>query len=110
VVLQVAYRSGRYAITRPAREVLFTVVGREDRYKAKAFIDAAVYRGGDLVSGWTYAGLAAVGLSLGAIALFAVPFAAVWAGMGLMLGRRQEDRVAEGAAPPPESPGVTQPA
>ena len=55
VVLQVLYRSGRYAISRPAREVLFTVVGREERYKSKAFIDAAVYRGGDLVSGWIYA-------------------------------------------------------
>jgi AAA family ATP:ADP antiporter len=105
VIVHVAYRSGRYAITKPAREVLFTVVGREERYKAKAFIDAAVYRGGDLVSGWMYAGLAAVGLSLGAIALVAVPFAAVWAGMGLMLGRRQDERIAE---PPSDSPGVAQ--
>jgi AAA family ATP:ADP antiporter len=108
VVVQVAYRSGRYAITKPAREVLFTVVGREERYKAKAFIDAAVYRGGDLVSGWMYAGLAAVGLSLGAIALVAVPFAAVWAGTGFLLGRRQDERVAERPTSAPESPRVVQ--
>ncbi len=95
VVLQVLYRSGRYAITKPAREVLFTVVGREEKYKSKSFLDAAVYRGGDLVSGWIYAGLAFVGLSLGAIALVAVPFAALWVFAGLSLGRRQENMVRE---------------
>ncbi len=95
VVLQVLYRAGRYAITKPAREVLFTVVEREERYKSKAFIDAAVYRGGDLVSAWIYTGLAWIGLSIGAIALVAVPFVAVWAGIGLALGRRQENIVRE---------------
>lgn len=90
VILQVLYRTGRYAITRPAREVLFTVVGREERYKSKAFIDAAVYRGGDLVSGWIYAGLAAIGLSIGAIALVAAPLAAVWAAIGLTLGKKEK--------------------
>ncbi len=91
VVLQVLYRAGRYGITKPAREVLFTVVSREEKYKSKAFIDAAVYRGGDLVSGWIYAGLAAVGLSVGAIALVAAPMAVVWMMIGLRLGRRQEE-------------------
>ncbi len=94
VVFQVLSRATRYGISRPAREVLFTVVSREERYKSKAFIDAAVYRGGDLVSGWIYHGLAVLGLSLGAIALVAVPLAAVWAGVGIALGRRQEDLVA----------------
>lgn len=98
VVLQVLYRSGRYAITKPAREVLFTVVSREEKYKSKPFLDAAVYRGGDLISGWIYAGLAFVGLSLGAIALVAVPFAAVWVFAGLALGRRQENIVRERGA------------
>lgn len=96
--VQVLYRSGRYAIAKPAREVLFTVVGREERYKSKAFIDAAVYRGGDLASGWIYTGLAAVGLSLGAIALVAVPVVAVWAITGFALGSRQETRAREVAA------------
>ncbi|MGH7542078.1 MAG: NTP/NDP exchange transporter [Gemmatimonadota bacterium] len=94
VVVQVAYRAGRYGITKPAREVLWTVVGREEKYKSKAFLDAAVYRGGDLVSGWTYAGLAALGLSIGAIALVAAPLAIVWTVVGLKLGRQQEERAA----------------
>ena len=88
VVISVLYRSMRYALAKPTREVLFTVVGREEKYKSKAFIDAAIYRGGDLASGWIYAGLAALGLSLGGIALVAVPVAAVWAMTGLQLGRR----------------------
>jgi AAA family ATP:ADP antiporter len=92
VVLQVLYRSGRYSVARPAREVLFTVVGREERYKSKAFIDAAVYRGGDLVNGWIYTGLTSLGLTVGAISLVAVPVMAVWVGMGLFLGRAQERR------------------
>ncbi len=90
VVAQVAYRAGRYGITKPAREVLWTVLRREDKYKAKPFIDAAVYRGGDLVSGWLYTGLAALGLSIGGIALVAAPFAMIWAVLGLRLGQRQE--------------------
>jgi len=92
VVLQVLYRSGRYALARPAREVLFTVVDREERYKSKAFIDAAVYRGGDLVNGWIYTGLAALGLTVGAISLVAVPVMAVWVGLGLFLGKAQEEK------------------
>ena len=100
VVLQVLYRSGRYAITRPAREVLFTVVGREERYKSKAFIDAAVYRGGDVVNGWVYAGLVAAGLGVGAIALAAAPVMGVWVILGILLGRAQEERA---VSPPAES-------
>jgi AAA family ATP:ADP antiporter len=91
VVVQVAYRSGRYGIAKPAREVLFTVVGREEKYKSKAFLDAAVYRGGDLASGWIYAGLTWIGLSLGAIALVAAPLAAIWVGIAWMLGMKQEE-------------------
>ncbi len=87
VAVRVLYDSSRHALAKPAREVLFTLVGREQRYKSKAFIDAAVYRGGDLVSGWIYAGLAAIGLSAGAIALVAVPVAGVWAAIALQLGR-----------------------
>lgn len=95
VAVQVAYRAGRYGITRPAREILFTVVDREQKYKSKAFIDAAVYRGGDLASGWIFAGLQAIGLSLGAIALAAAPVAGLWAMLGFDLGGRQDEKVAE---------------
>ena len=67
--------------------MLFTHLDREQRYKSKAFIDAAVYRGGDLLGGWIYAGLAALGLTVGAIALAAAPVAVVWALLGWRLGR-----------------------
>jgi AAA family ATP:ADP antiporter len=92
VVLQVLYRSFRYGFAKPSREILFTVVSREEKYKSKAFLDAAIYRGGDLASGWIYAGLAWIGLSVGVIALVAAPVAAVWTVVGLHLGRRQEER------------------
>ncbi|MBO6574078.1 MAG: hypothetical protein JJ896_01570 [Rhodothermales bacterium] len=95
VVLQVAYRAGRYGLAKPAREVLFTVLPREEKYQTKSFLDAAVYRGGDTVSGWVYYGLGALGLSIGAIALVAAPVAAVWALVGLRLGRAHETQ-AEG--------------
>ncbi|SVC62139.1 uncharacterized protein METZ01_LOCUS314993, partial [marine metagenome] len=84
-------------MTKPAREILFTVVSREEKYKSKAFIDAAVYRGGDLVSGWIYAGLAMFGLAIGTIAFIAVPAAAVWAIVGLRVAARSEDMVDKGA-------------
>ena len=90
VVVQVIYRAGRYGLTKPAREMLWTVLGREEKYKSKPFLDAAVYRGGDLVSGWIYTGLAAAGLTIGAIALVAAPVAGVWAILALRLGRREE--------------------
>lgn len=90
VVIQVAYRAGRYGLTKPAREILWTVLDREAKYKSKPFLDAAVYRGGDLLSGWIYTGLAAVGLSIGAIALAAAPMAAIWAVLGFRLGGSQE--------------------
>jgi AAA family ATP:ADP antiporter len=95
VVVQVIYRAGRYGLTKPAREMLWTVLSREDKYKAKPFLDAAVYRGGDLLSGWIYAGLAALGLSIGAIALVAAPVAGLWLILGLQLGRREEALAAE---------------
>jgi AAA family ATP:ADP antiporter len=93
-VFMVLYRAGRYSIARPAREVLFTVVDREERYKSKAFIDAAVYRGGDLVNGWAITGLEVLGLGVAGIAFFAVPVMGIWLMLGLALGRAQEERKA----------------
>ena len=94
VTVQVLYNSMRHALSKPAREVMYTQVSREERYKSKAFIDAAVYRGGDLVSGWAYTGLAALGLSLSGIALASAPLAAWWIVVALKLGR--QDRLAAG--------------
>jgi len=90
VSVQVLRRAGGYAVSRPAREMLFTVVEREQRYKAKNVIDTLVYRGGDAASAWLYTGLAALGLGLGAIAFIGVPLALLWAYNGLQLGRAQE--------------------
>jgi len=90
VVMQVIYRAGRYGMTKPARETLFTVLGREAKYKSKPFLDAAVYRGGDLLSGWIYTGMIAVGMSVGAIALAAAPVAGLWMMLALKLGLKQE--------------------
>jgi len=90
VVVQVIYRAGRYGMTKPAREILWTVLGREAKYKSKPFLDAAVYRGGDLLSGWIYTGMTALGMTVGAIALAAAPVAGVWTLLALKLGARQE--------------------
>ncbi len=91
-------RASNFALTNPAMEVLFTVVPREDKYKAKAFIETFVYRGGDQVAVWTYAGLTALGLGLAGIAFAAIPMAAVWLMLGLWLGRRQAELAGEGPA------------
>jgi len=98
IALQVAYRALRYGLAKPTREVLFTVVGREEKYKSKAFLDAAIYRGGDLASGWIFTGLKLLGMGMGAIALAAAPAAALWAVLALWLGR-QQDRAATTAQP-----------
>jgi ATP:ADP antiporter, AAA family len=87
VAAQVARRAADYALAKPAREVLFTTVGREAKYKAKSFIDTVVYRGGDVVSGWVFHGLRSLGLGLAGLALVAAPIAAAWAVFGLALGR-----------------------
>lgn len=90
VAVQVARRVGNFAFARPARELLFTVISREDKYKAKSFLDTAVYRGGDQIGSWSYAGLGAIGLALSGIAMVAVPLSVAWMGLSFWLGRRQE--------------------
>jgi AAA family ATP:ADP antiporter len=89
VAFQALRRAANFAVAQPAREVLFTVIGREARYKSKNFIDTAVYRGGDALSGWSFAGLRGLGLDLASIALVAVPLALLWLAAGLYLGRRE---------------------
>ena len=90
VTLQVAQRWMNFAIANPARQVFFTVVGREEKYKAKNLIDVVVYRGSDALYGWVYDSLQALGLKLGAIALCALPVAAGWVVLSTALGRTQE--------------------
>jgi AAA family ATP:ADP antiporter len=91
IAFQVLRRAGEYAISRPAREILFTVLSREEKYKSKNFIDTVVFRGGDAVSGWMFEGLRMLGLGFSGVAFAAVPIAMVWAGTGWMLGRSQEE-------------------
>lgn len=97
-VFQVLRRAGDYAITRPTREVLFTVVPREDRYKAKSFIDTVVYRAGDQIGAWSVALLRGAGFSVAEMALVAIPLAGLWLVDALWLGRRQELLAADPAA------------
>jgi len=88
-VFQILRRTSNYAIARPCREMLYTVLPRNAKYKAKNFIDTFVYRAGDQVGAWSYAGLGALGFGAAGISLVALPLAAVWLGIGLWLGRRQ---------------------
>ncbi len=90
VAFQVLRRAGNFAITRPTREVLFTVVSREDRFKAKSFIDTFVYRLGDQVGAWSSALLTVLGGGTSIAAMVAIPLSCLWLGNSLWLGRRQE--------------------
>jgi AAA family ATP:ADP antiporter len=96
-VFVVLRRAGNFALTNPAMEILFTVVPREDKYKAKSFIETFVYRGGDQAGAWSFAGLTALGLGLTSIAFVAVPMAGVMLALALWLGRRQGALAAEQA-------------
>jgi AAA family ATP:ADP antiporter len=99
VVVQVAQRWMNFAIANPARQVFFTVMEREEKYKAKNLIDVVIYRGSDALYGWVFDTLQALGLKLGAIALSVLPAMAAWLILSTALGRTQERRAAElGAA------------
>lgn len=89
VVVQVLRRAGNYAIMRPAREMLYVVLGKAEKYKAKNFIDTVVYRGGDAVSAWAFTGLQSLGLGAAGISLLAVPLAGMWALLAYRLGQHQ---------------------
>jgi len=88
-LLLVVHRAGNYTLLRPGREILYTVRSREEKYKAKNFIDTAVYRGGDALSGWAFAGLISMGFGLSVIAVIAVPLIILWGYTGFQLGKKQ---------------------
>jgi len=92
VVFSVLRRVGEYALSKPAREVLFTVVSREEKYKAKNFIDTAISRGGDASTGWLVTGVKALGATTTHIALAVVPVMVVWAWLATMLAREERHR------------------
>jgi len=88
VVFGVLRRAGEFALAKPARETLFNVLAREEKYKAKNFMDTVVYRGGDAASAWLATGLRALGAGMAGIAFLAMPLAALWALTGAWLARR----------------------
>jgi AAA family ATP:ADP antiporter len=95
LISHIALKGGNYSITRPAREMLYTLVNREDRFKAKPVIDIVVYRGGDTLAAWLFAGLTAgLGLGIGGVAAVGALIAALWAIVGLYLGRQYDRAVA----------------
>jgi AAA family ATP:ADP antiporter len=94
IAFEATFRAVQRGIMRPARETLFTIVPRADRYKSKAFIDTFVYRGGDVIGAQTEGLLGRLGMGLAALASLAVPLAVVWVALGLWLGHAQRERAA----------------
>jgi AAA family ATP:ADP antiporter len=87
VVFEVCRRAGNFAVARPSREVLYTVLSRSDKYKAKNFNDTFVYRLGDQMGSWSYTVMAWLGLTLSGLALTMVPLSLAWLLLALWLGR-----------------------
>jgi AAA family ATP:ADP antiporter len=96
LAVDIARRGGEYGITRPAREMLFTSVDRETRFKTKPVVDVVVYRGGDAWWGGIFAALSeGVGLGFAVMSLIGSAFAAIWVASAVYLGRvfqRREQR------------------
>jgi AAA family ATP:ADP antiporter len=88
-VFQVVRRAAAYALLRPSREILFTVLSREDKYKVKSVTDTLGYRTGDQIGAWSYGGLHALGLGLSSLSFVAVPIVVGWCALSIWLGRKQ---------------------
>jgi AAA family ATP:ADP antiporter len=96
IAFQAIQRTANFALSNPAREVLFTVLEREEKYKAKNVIDIVVFRGADALAGWLFAALRGAGLELSTISLATVPVTGVWLALAIVLGRSQERRARQG--------------
>ncbi len=107
-VFQVIRRAGNFAIARPTREILYTVVPREDRYKAKGFIDTVVYRFGDQLGAWSTAFFQGHNVDSGQVALIAVPLSVLWLLDSLWLGRQQKRLAEQATVPAPDRPSNQQ--
>jgi AAA family ATP:ADP antiporter len=95
-IFQIGRRVGNYAITRPSREMLFTVLNRETRFKAKPVIDVVVYRGGDVLTAWLFTLLAdKLGFGLVGMAVVIGCVAIYWVYVAILLGREYEKRTTE---------------
>jgi AAA family ATP:ADP antiporter len=105
LAVDIARRAGEYGVTRPAREMLFTSVDRETRFKTKPVVDVVVYRGGDAWWGNVFAFLSeGVGIGFAALSLVGAGFAAAWVASAVYLGRAFNRR--ERKAEAPESPPI----
>ncbi|MEO0631523.1 MAG: hypothetical protein AAFY46_12485, partial [Planctomycetota bacterium] len=92
-VFQALHRAGRYAVARPARETLFSVLSRDEKYKAKTVVDLCLYRGGDVAGARLDASLtSAAAVTLGTMTFAVAPLAAVWIVLGLALAAGQTRR------------------
>jgi ATP:ADP antiporter, AAA family len=107
VAFTVLRRGTNFGITNPAMEVLFTVVSREDKYKAKSFIETFVYRAGDQIAAWAYRGFDRLGIGVSGNSYAAVPFAALWLGVALWLGRKHARLAGERRELPARAPEET---
>lgn len=92
IIFQAVQRTAHFAISTPARQALFTVATREEKYKVKNVIDLVVYRGSDALYSWLFVSLKAIGLSLGAVAALAVPVSLAWFALAIALGRTHQRR------------------
>jgi AAA family ATP:ADP antiporter len=100
LAVDIARRAGNYGVMRPAREMLFTSVSREERFKSKPVVDVVVYRGGDAIWGNVFASMSTgFGFGFSLMAIVGAAFAAVWAGSGIYLGRAFGRRKEERAEP-----------
>ena len=110
VVFQTLRRAANFAVSRPAREVLFTVLSREEKSKAKSFLDTFIYRAGDQIGAWSYPAVAALGLGFSSTSFVASPLAALWCILSFWLGKkhlalfRQAQIGAEDPQPPNHLP------
>ena len=87
-VVQGVRRAAHFSIDRPAREILFIDVDREQKYKSKNFIDTVVYRGGDALTAWISSALSALGLGIVPVAAVAMALSGIWLWNGLALARK----------------------
>jgi len=103
ILLEAAFKAMQRGITRPARETLFTVISREDKYKAKGVIDTFVYRSGDVAGAWSEGLLGKLGGGVFTLTALVIPMAVIWAGLSLWLARAQGKMAAR------EAPAEIQP-
>jgi len=96
----IARRAINFALARPSREILFTVVPTTEKYHAKVFIDTLVYRAGDQVGAWGYQAISLLGVAALPLTFISMLLATLWAGLSLLLGRAQQKKVAKATQEP----------